>query len=228
MHIPEVGIDTIGTLPIDRFREMDYASIERYNISIELLMENAGLNLARITASYVTLSDNILIGVGPGNNGGGGLVAARRLAGWGYNVYLQLQEDELKPLPQSQLVRALTFDAKIETPKKSAIFIDAFLGFSQHLPLSPKLHKVMEKINALECKKISLDIPTGFNKLTGELLFKPDIVLTLAAMKTELVPLLGHIRVFVADLGLPHSMYSEFGISPLPEFHKCGIVECIV
>lgn len=228
MHIPEVGIDIMGTLPIDKFREMDYASIEKYNIPIELLMENAGLNLARITTSYVGHSDNILIGIGPGNNGGGGLVAARRLAGWGYKVYLQLQEGELKPLPQSQLLRALAFGAKIETPKKPAVFIDAYLGFSQHLPLSPNLHKVIEKNNTLECKKISLDIPTGFNKLTGELLFKPDIILTLGAMKTELVPLLGHIRVFVGDLGLPHSMYSEFGIRPLPEFHKCGIVECVV
>ena len=96
MRIPGVNIDIIGTLPIDKFKEMDYTSINRYNIPIELMMENAGLNLARLSTYFAKPSDSILIGVGTGNNGGGGLVAARRLAGWGYKVYIHLPEKKLK------------------------------------------------------------------------------------------------------------------------------------
>lgn len=226
MQFPTVKIDIIGSLPIDRFRDMDYASIERYNIPIELMMENAGLNLARLTASFISLSDNIMIGIGTGNNGGGGLVAARRLAGWGYKVYLHLHDNKLKPLPQLQLERALAFGAIIESINEPDIFIDAYLGFSQRLPLSPNLLETIQKINKLSCKKISLDIPTGFNKTTAELIFKPDIILTLAAMKTELAPLLNQTQIFIADLGLPHFIYTEFGVKPLFEFKDSGVLEC--
>ncbi len=226
MHIPEINITDYGSIPIDKFRQMDYLSVERYRIPIELMMENAGLNLARLTASIISPSDKILIGVGTGNNGGGGLVAARRLTAWGYKVFLHLPDKNLKALPQLQLERALAFGAKTNPIEDPTIFIDAYLGFSQRLPLSTDFLEVIGKLNKLSCKKISLDIPTGFNKDTGELIFKPDIILTLAAMKTELVPLLGQTQIFIADLGLPHTIYNEFEIKPFAEFNESGILEC--
>ena len=206
---------------------MDYLSIEKYNIPIELMMENAGLHLARLAASLARKTDQILIGIGTGNNGGGGLVAARRLAGWGYKVYLHLPGNNLKALPQLQLKRALAFGAKTGSVETPGIFIDAYLGFSQHLPLSAKLMEAVEKMNTLDCKKISLDIPTGFNKQTAALLFKPDIILSLAAMKTELIPLLSNRQIFLADLGLPSAVYEEFGITQPPQFKESGVVGCL-
>ena len=206
---------------------MDYLSIDKYNIPIELMMENAGLNLARLTASLIQKSDKILIGIGTGNNGGGGLVAARRLAGWGYKVHLHLPDTNLKALPQLQLKRALAIGVHPKRVEHPGIFVDAYLGFSQHLPLSAKLMETVEKMNTLHCKKISLDIPTGFNKQTAELLFKPDIILSLAAMKTELLPLLSSTQIFIADLGLPSAIYEDFGIKQSPQFKKSGIVEHI-
>ncbi|HHL57967.1 MAG TPA: NAD(P)H-hydrate epimerase [Bacteroidetes bacterium] len=226
MHIPEVHMTDDNSLSIDKFREMDYQSVKKYNIPVGLLMENAGLNLARLTASFISRSDKILIGIGTGNNGGGGLVAARRLAGWGYKVFLHLPDKNLKVLPKQQLERALAFGAKIKSIEDPAIFVDAYLGFSQRLPLTNDLLEITGKVNKLNCKKISLDIPTGFNKDTGELVFKPDIILTLAAMKTELAPLLHQAQIFIADLGLAHTIYNEFGINPIPEFDESGIVEC--
>jgi NAD(P)H-hydrate epimerase len=205
---------------------MNYASIEKYNFPIELMMENAGLNLARLTTSLVSQSHEILIGVGTGNNGGGGLVAARRLSAWGFDVSLHLVTNSLNELAEIQLNRALATGAKIEFLKDPDLFIDAYLGFSQRIPLSNELTKAIEKTNNFNCKKISLDLPTGFNKTTGELLFKPDYILTLAAMKTELVPLLGTTRILVADLGLPHLIYSDFGVKLPTEFKESGIVEC--
>jgi NAD(P)H-hydrate epimerase len=207
---------------------MDYLSIEKYNIPIELMMENAGLNLARLAASLARKTDQILIGIGTGNNGGGGLVAARRLAGWGYNVALHLPDKNLKSLPQLQLKRALAFGAGTGKVKTPGLFIDAYLGFSQRLPLSAKLMEAVEKMNTLDCKKISLDIPTGFNKQTAAPLFKPDIILSLAAMKTELLPLLNSTQIFIADLGLPAVIYEEFGVMQPPQFKESGVVKCEV
>lgn len=101
MEFPEIKIEDIATLPIEKFREMDYLAVEKYHLPIELMMENAGLNLARLAASFLPEREEILIGIGTGNNGGGGLVAARRLAAWGYPVFLDIPDNDLKELAAS-------------------------------------------------------------------------------------------------------------------------------
>ncbi len=225
MEIPETAIGS-NHLTIEKFREMDYLSVDKYKISIELMMENAGLHLARLAVNVKPASENVLIGIGAGNNGGGGLVAARRLAAWGYNVYLDIPNEELPELPQLQLERALACGAKMESVQQPGIFIDAYLGFSQRLPLSETIQKAVDKANRLVCTKISLDLPTGFEKTTSITIFKPDIILTLAAMKTELIPLLTHSKIYLADLGLPKEVYTGFGIEQPKGFSESGIVKC--
>jgi len=74
---PEITFQEQDILDLDKFREMDYYSITNYNLTIELMMENAGLNLARFISTIATRNQTIKIGIGNGNNGGGELVAAR-------------------------------------------------------------------------------------------------------------------------------------------------------
>ncbi|MBN1985166.1 MAG: NAD(P)H-hydrate epimerase [Prolixibacteraceae bacterium] len=225
MSFPEININKIATLPIETFREMDFLAVRNYNLPIELMMENAGLNLARLAASLLPEKGQILIGVGTGNNGGGGLVAARRLAAWGFEVFLDIPDQNLKKLPASQLKKALTFGAKTEKPKHPKLFIDAYFGFSQRLPLPAIFEKTLETANQFSCPKISLDLPSGFNKHTFESLFKPDAILTLAAMKTELVALLETVQIFVADLGIPSFVYKEFKTEIPDSFKTTGILQ---
>ncbi len=56
----------------------------------EVLMENAGLAIAREVKGWrgSAAGRQILILVGPGNNGGDGLVAARHLHDWGSRVHI--------------------------------------------------------------------------------------------------------------------------------------------
>ncbi len=217
----------MATLPIEKFREMDYLAVENYHLPIEMMMENAGLNLARLATSILPEREEIIIGVGTGNNGGGGLVAARRLSAWGYPVFLDIPDKSLKELPASQLEKALKFGAKIRKPGKPQLFIDAYFGFSQRLPLPANFEMAIKTANQLTCPKISLDLPSGFDRQTSISLFKPDIILTLAAMKTELLPLVSEVQLFVADLGIPGSAYNAFGVS-LPEvFRTSSLVKII-
>ena len=77
----EVSIPISDALELSDFRQMDYYAVENYQLPIELMMENAGLQLAKLAAQFSGIEKaKILIGVGNGNNGGGGMVAARRLA----------------------------------------------------------------------------------------------------------------------------------------------------
>ncbi len=226
-EIPQVLINQYGILSIADFRKMDVMAIEKYVLPIELMMENAGLQLARLTSWLLPDKDKkILIGIGRGNNGGGGLVAARRLAGWGYNVYLDIPDKQLKPLPTVQLERAFAFGVSHEIIENPDVFIDAYLGFSQRLPLSPEYKQALDKANSFNCLKISLDLPIGFDRHNGSSAFIPDIILTLAAMKKELLKQADNASIYLADIGIPSNIYTEFGLRQ-PDFSHSGIIKLL-
>lgn len=225
MQIPEFSIKE-NHIPVDRFIEMDQLSVSKFNIPIELLMENAGLQLARLIALLHPEPCNVLIGVGPGNNGGGGLVAARRLTGWGYPVLLDIPDDNLRDLPKLQLKRALQVGVRYKQSETPDIFVDAYLGFSQRLPLPEAIYHSAMGANTLKCPKISLDIPTGFNKHSGDSIFNPDMIITLASMKTELIIMMDTTEIYIADLGFPKLLYQYFGIDQGP-FNQNGLIKAI-
>ena len=223
MKYPEIFFPIEKALELGDFRDMDYYAVNNYSLPIELMMENAGLQLANFISGFTEKDQIIRIGVGNGNNGGGGLVAARRLVAWGYTVYLDLFTEITKELPAKQLERALKFGAKIENIADPDIWVDAYLGFSQRLPLNPLLLKITDEANNSPATKVSLDIPTGFHGDTNHPYFRANHVLTLAAPKRILYNLPANTEIFIADLGIPKEVYEKFGTEP-PPFHENNIL----
>jgi NAD(P)H-hydrate epimerase len=213
-------------MELSDFKAMDYFAVNDYNLPVELMMENAGLQLAKLVARSAEKRQSILIGIGNGNNGGGGLVAARRLLAWGYTVYLDLITNISKDLPQIQLRRALSFGAQTSTPSRYDVWVDAYLGFSQRLPLTDLLLNRCEKANESDALRISLDIPTGFAGNPNALYFRCDKILTLAAPKKLLYQLPDQTEIFIADLGIPAAVYHKFNMEPFP-FHTNTILQLI-
>lgn len=227
MKVRKLNYASGGGLSLSAFRDMDYYAVEQYNLPIELMMENAGLQLASlITAKFPDSSTKIFIGVGNGNNGGGGLVAARRLAAWGYPVSINAFTAINKPLPETQLKRAINFGCKQEAPIAPDVWVDAYLGFSQRLPLSDKLTATIEEANASAAYRISLDIPTGFLGDASVDYFQADAVISLAAPKTILEALPAATELYLGDLGIPAEVYQKFGLS-IPPFHKGRLLQLI-
>ncbi|QWX83477.1 NAD(P)H-hydrate epimerase [Cellulophaga sp. HaHaR_3_176] len=206
-------------LSLASFKEMDYLAVEQYNLPIPLMMENAGLQLANLIALTAKKTSKILIGIGNGNNGGGGLVAARRLAAWGFEVYLDIPVEITKNLPAEQLERALLFGAKKGIIAAPDIWVDAYLGFSQRLPLSEVFLSRIQTANSSNALKISLDIPMGVSEDITQPMFQADQVLTLAAPKQILNTLSLKTKIFIADIGIPYGIYEKFNI-PMPSFFK--------
>ena len=213
-------------MELSDFKAMDHFTVEDYKLPVELMMENAGLQLANLITRFAKKSQIIKIGIGNGNNGGGGLVAARRLLAWGYTVYLDMITDISKDLPRQQLRRAVSFGAQTSTPTRYDVWVDAYLGFSQRLPLTELLLERCDKANESDALRISLDIPTGFGGDTNALYFRCDKILTLAAPKKLLYRLPERTEIFIADLGIPAAVYQKFKIEPLP-FHTNNILKLI-
>lgn len=211
---------------VSLFKEIDYECVNSYSLPIELMMENAGLHLAKLIAKYVQVDNDsiIQIGVGNGNNGGGGLVAARRLAAWGYDVRLDIPYPITKELPKVQLERALAFGVTENAVMTPTVWVDAYLGFSQRIPLSEPFQRCIARANTSKSFKIALDLPTGYSGSRTHVFFNSDVICTLAALKTELLNLPDSVEIYVADLGIPHSLYDKFGIA-YPPFHLSSILK---
>jgi NAD(P)H-hydrate epimerase len=146
------------------------------------------------------------------------------LAAWGYNVFLDFFTEISKPLPKSQLERALQLGVKMEPAETPVVWIDAYMGFSQKLPLPVELATKIKMINSSEAIKISLDIPTGFLGEMNLSTFNASKILTLAAPKKILLNLPSETDIYVADLGIPWQVYERFGIK-MPPFHKNSIIQ---
>lgn len=215
---------TLESVEIDVFKQFDYYAVEHYKLPIELMMENAGYHLARLVASKAKPHDLIQIGIGGGNNGGGGLVAARRLKAWGYYVTLDIPDSIIKTLPAQQLERAKAFGIPVKAEPYPDIWVDAYLGFNQRLPLSDSFQKCIVHANASKAYRISLDIPTGFSGTEKSIFFSPDAILTLAAPKKILDRLHHDIEIYVADLGIPKEVYEHYNLS-IPPFYENSLLK---
>src|ERR1017187_1056838 len=66
-------------------RAFDHFAIEQLGIPAAVLMENAGRGAAQILQS-LGIGGLVVLCCGKGNNGGDGLVMARHLANWGFDL----------------------------------------------------------------------------------------------------------------------------------------------
>ncbi|MCH7698044.1 MAG: hypothetical protein IH865_03785 [Chloroflexi bacterium] len=97
---------SVPSVTTEQMREVDRLMIEEYRIVLLQMMENAGRSLARLAASLAGGAPNrdVLVLAGTGNNGGGGMVAARHLTNMGRHVRVLLTAvvEELVDVPAHQ------------------------------------------------------------------------------------------------------------------------------
>lgn len=230
MPFPKTEARTIRTLSLEAFREMDYYAVNNYHLPVELMMESAGIQLARLTASVIPPPAKILVAVGPGNNGGGGLVAARRLEAWGYTVHMQLPRTipEHHTMIRDQLTRTISYGVEKEFDSEYDLILDCLFGFSQRLPLPDEVNQLIEKLNKMDAVRISLDIPSGICDKEDHPRFRAHKVLTVAAPKTILLNHIDEYELYVADVGIPTEVYIRNKIDVMNlGFHRDQVIQLI-
>ena len=109
----------------------------------------------------------MLVVVGPGNNGGDGLVAARHLALMNYDISLFYPKRTENPLYQNLLHQCASMDIKIlencpTLADEFGLIVDALFGFSYKPPVREEFHSVMELLVKTNLPIASIDIPSGF------------------------------------------------------------------
>ncbi len=128
-------------------------SSERAGVSLDTLMENAGLAVAQAARDELggVAGARVVVLVGPGNNGADGLVAARHLSRWGGEVVCCLLTR--RPALDPKLGLALRYGVEsISSPddgtlkallRRSRLVIDAVLGTGRSRPLEGSIRNAM-------------------------------------------------------------------------------------
>ena len=91
---PTIAAASVPWLTVDQMVEADRLAIEEFNIDLLQMMEHAGSSLSEVTQRLAP-SGRITILAGAGNNGGGGLCAARHLINRGRDIEVVLVNDSL-------------------------------------------------------------------------------------------------------------------------------------
>lgn len=174
--------------------------------TIDQLMEIAGLSVAQsIYKQYPPQKEGskVLVLVGPGNNGGDGLVAARHLKLWGaYDPILyypkkstknELYGKLLTQLRDLDIEELLTVDQvkDIVSPNsnsKVSLIIDALFGFSFKPPIRSPFDELLTYLSENHSKLapiVSVDIPSGWDVETGpsSVNINPSMLVSLTAPK---------------------------------------------
>ncbi len=141
------------------------------------MMENAGRGVAEVVKEHLFTADQqILVLVGPGNNGGDGLVAARVLHSAGYHVlaYLSRKRDPETDFAFQQaatsgvpLLYADTdekSEALISSVESATVLIDALLGTGSTPPLQGSIARILQTVHTVLRRKSTpslLDVQLG-------------------------------------------------------------------
>jgi hydroxyethylthiazole kinase-like uncharacterized protein yjeF len=179
------------------------------------LMERAGLAAAELARKLAGDSGKpVLILAGPGNNGGDALAAARHLKQWWYKVSVvcagdprQYSGDAAAALQAWQKTGG-ELVSEIPAAQDWALVIDGLFGIGLKRKLDGAYAALVEQVNALEAPVLALDIPSGLDADTGQVLgcaVQADHTITFIALKPGLLTLDGPDHcgvVHVADLGL--------------------------
>jgi hydroxyethylthiazole kinase-like uncharacterized protein yjeF len=203
-------------------------------------MERAGTALAEAIERFAGHRP-VLVLAGPGNNGGDGYVAARRLAERRNSVRIAALGDATNDAAKSARSKWMG-DVEVLGPdtKPAAVLVDALFGTGLTRGLDAAVVDQLARLSEAAVLRVACDLPSGCDSDSGaELSLVPafDMTVTFGALKPShrLMPaMLKCGRLVLADIGVEAAMqWHEIGaptLAPLdPAGHKYdrGLVHCL-
>ena len=217
------------TVFVKQMKDLDENAIRDYGIPGIILMENAGLRSADLIAAKFKNRPGfkVLVVCGRGNNGGDGFVVARHLSNRGYDVLTVVlaKKEDISGDALVNLSILIKMKAKVcfmgsgladmsfvKQVKKSNLVIDAIFGIGLKREIGEPVKSFITAINDSSKPVVSLDVPSGLNADTGEVLgvaVKAGYTLTMGFAKKGLFIRQGPAsagKVQIIDIGLPRSL----------------------
>ena len=203
-------------------RDIDSYSVNNLGIPSTILMENAAVNFVKSLNNDL---DNFLIICGKGNNGGDGYAIARQLLSRNKNVRIfSCEAGNMSADCEINYNICKNLGIHIETDIKnleqlllsSSVIIDSIFGTGLDKELNNTYIKIISLINKSDKYIISVDIPSGINGTSGEIMgacINAKETISLVTYKQgflnyDIFNFLGKIKV--VNIGLPEIIIKKF------------------
>jgi NAD(P)H-hydrate epimerase len=235
--IPSRSLDQVPVVTAAQMAEVDRVAVESFGVTLLQMLELAGSHLAAVVGAELDGAlegRRIVVAVGPGNNGGGGLVAARHLINRGADVRVVLARPVLRmaEAARNQLATLIAMgssccvatydlpDDELDAALRGAdVVVDAILGYRADGPPHGEVQRLIGHVVRAQRPTVSLDLPSGVHPDTGATpgdAVHATATLTLALPKPALVSGPGAERagrLYLGDIGIPAGVYAELGIA---------------
>ena len=231
--LTEAGGRRVPAVSVAEMREVDRVAVEQTGPTLLQMMEHAGTELA-LSALEMLGSDwaasKVIVLAGSGNNGAGGVCAARQLANRGVTVLVVsiVRPSEADGALGQQLLalaeapaEVIRWDEAFDTSEADLV-IDAVVGTGLREAPRARQMALIRAAQAARGPVLSLDVPSGVDADTGE---TPGFAVTAARTLTLGLPKRGLTRehageLWLADLGIPPGVYARAGVAFAPVFGR--------
>jgi len=191
---------------------LDKRCYTKFNLSEDILMENAALNIANFIKNRFNKSKKILIVSGFGNNGADGIVLAR-LLNLDYKIKLYIPYSLKSNISKIQYKRIEYCGIQIVNKiVKCDILVDCLFGSGLNRDLNIDSQNIISLMNNSKSYKIACDISSGINTKgnIATVAFKANTTITMGALKKSLFTdqaknYVG--KIVVANLGISRKLY---------------------
>lgn len=231
----------VPALSTAQMREVDRLMLAEFGIDLLVMMENAGRSLALLAKRLLdqdVLDRPIVVLAGRGNNGGGGLVAARHLLNWGawVQVVCSYAPEQYAGVPAQQLAILQAMGAPLAWAEEgwelppADLLIDAVIGYGLRGDPRGKARDLIQLANSSPAPILSLDVPSGVDS-DGGLCYTPHV--RAAATLTLALPKLGLLHeparqacgdLYLADISVPPGLFDQLGLDVPPLFGRDPIL----
>ena len=207
-------------------RKLDQKAISEFGIPGMVLMENAARGIVGALFRFFPNLSSLRVGIlaGRGNNGGDGLAIARYLLNRGIpcRIFLFAPQEEIKGDAGANLeilkrmgvaVREILNLQEWEEQKplvdSADLLLDGIFGTGLKGPVEGFFREIIESVNALKKPVVAIDIPSGVNADSGQVLgacIRARITVTFGLVKRGLLvhPGAGAAgKVVLVDISLP-------------------------
>ena len=166
--------------------DIDQSAIKHFRLPGLVLMENAGHGVASLMHRKIPdLKDKkVMVVAGKGNNGGDGFVIARHLHNSGITVQILLlgKRSQLKSDARTNADIAFKMELPIHEVSESNlnsnnhslrhchIIVDAIFGTGLSKPAGGLYQKMIKKINSSGKYVVSVDLPSGIDSDSGQIM----------------------------------------------------------
>ena len=205
----------------EQARQLDRVVIDSFDIAALTLMNRAGAAAFDCLRTRWADAQRITIVCGCGNNAGDGYVLARLLREHDYAVrVIQIgTNDGLRPEAltayQAMLETGLQPESSLRALDDADLIVDALFGVGLNREVTGDLAEAVRVINQLPYPTLSLDVPSGLNASTGQVMGEAVVAdTTISFMTAKLGLYTGNGpdyagQIYVDDLGAPAAAYKQ-------------------